>query len=314
MRINYDFGDLEAFLAVKETGSFHLAAHRLDLSQSAVTRRIKKLELALDSLLFVRTTRAVKPTLAAKRLQARAEAILNDAKETARAMRDESAAFAHQRNAIVTVAILPSVVPVLLPAALCAFRVAGHMARVRILDLAANEVAEAVVNGDADFGICSIPMLEPATAFEVLFDDRIVLAMPPDHPLSRKDVLRWKSIANEDLIVPMQGTGNRLLIDETMARARLSLRWTFEVGRSTTALELVSAGIGVALLPESSVVSRIGQTITMRPIERPVIARPVGLLSKVGQSDSRSVGAFKKAIRSVQAPMTSAASVDARGR
>mgnify|MGYP001813232112 CR=1 FL=1 len=47
MRINYDFGDLEAFLAVKETGSFHGAAERLNLSQSAITRRIQKLEEAL---------------------------------------------------------------------------------------------------------------------------------------------------------------------------------------------------------------------------------------------------------------------------
>ena len=110
MSINYDFGDLEAFLAVKDTGSFHVAAERLNLSQSAVTRRIRKLEEALDSLLFERTTRAVHPTLAAKRLQARAEAILEDARETARAMRDDSVAFSHQRNALVTVATIPTVV------------------------------------------------------------------------------------------------------------------------------------------------------------------------------------------------------------
>ena len=55
-----------------------------------------------------RATRAVKPTLAAKRLKVRAEAILEDAQETTQAMRDESVAFAHQRNAVVTVAIIPT--------------------------------------------------------------------------------------------------------------------------------------------------------------------------------------------------------------
>ena len=108
MHINYDFADLEAFLAVKETGSFHLAAEKLALSQSAVTRRVQKLEMALDSVLFERTTRMVKPTLTAKRLQARAEAILDDARETTRAMRDESVAFAHQRSLVVTVATVPT--------------------------------------------------------------------------------------------------------------------------------------------------------------------------------------------------------------
>lgn len=298
MRINYDFSDLEAFLAVNDTGSFHLAAEALNLSQSAVTRRIKKLELALDSVLFERTTRAVKPTLAAKRLKARAEAILDGAYETSMAMRDESVAYSHQQSAIVTVAILPSVAPVLLPAALRKFRAEGHMARVRILDRAANEVAEAVAQGDADFGICSIPMLEPSTLFEPLFNDSIVLAMPPDHLLGTKEELDWKDIVEADLIIPMRGTGNRLLIDEAMAHARLKVSWTLEVERSTTALELVSAGIGVALLPQTSVATGIGKSVITRRMERPVIARPVGLLTRHGQRDSKTVVAFMASIRS----------------
>ncbi|MHA6324277.1 LysR family transcriptional regulator [Roseivivax sp. CAU 1753] len=304
MRINYDFNDLEAFLAVKETGSFHLAAERLNLSQSAVTRRVKKLEQALDSLLFERTTRAVKPTLAAKRLQARAEAILDGAQETTRAMRDESAALSHQKTAILTIAVIPSVVPMLLVDAVRTFRAAGHSARLRILDRAANEVAEAVSSGEADFGICSIPMLEPATAFEPLFDDRIVLALPRDHPFCGRDVLRWADLVGDDLIVPARGTGNRLLIDEAMARSRQPVVWTFEVGRSTTALELVDAGIGIALLPRSSVASGFGRSTTWLPIESPEIARPVGLLTRSGQGESQMVTAFLTVLRQISRGQT----------
>ncbi|MEO1249282.1 MAG: LysR family transcriptional regulator, partial [Pseudomonadota bacterium] len=183
MDINYDFSDLQAFLAVKETGSFHLASKRLNMSQSAITRRVQKLETALGSALFERTTRMVRPTLAAKRLQPRAEAILDDARETTRAMRDESVTFVHQRSLVVTVATIPTVVARLIPPALHTFRAAGHRSRLRILDLAANEVSEAVSQGEADFGICSIPTLEANTEFETLFEDRMVLALPTDHPL-----------------------------------------------------------------------------------------------------------------------------------
>lgn len=296
MRINYDFNDLEAFLAVKETGSFHLAADQLNLSQSAITRRIKKLEEALDSQLFERTTRAVKPTLAAKRLQARAEAMLDGAKETTFAMRDESATYDYQKTAIVTVGVIPSVAAALLPEALRSFRNAGHTARVRLLDGNANEVAEAVASGEADFGIASLPLLEPSTTFEVLFDDQIVLAMPPFHSLVAREVVAWADLSDEDLIVPVRGTGNRLLIDEAMAQSGKPVGWTYEVGRSTTALEMVSAGVGVAVLPKSSAAYSVAGSVAMRPMSEPSIARPIGLLTKTGQGETRIAAAFKRSI------------------
>lgn len=297
MRINFDFTDLEVFLAVKETGSFHQAAERLNLSQSSITRRVQKLETALGSVLFERTTRDVRPTLAAKRLQMRAEAILNDVGETARAMRDENAAYAHQQARTVTIATIPTVVPDLISPAIHAVRAGGHNARLRLMDLAANEVAEAVAQGEADFGICSIPMLEPSTDFELLFNDPVVLAMPASHRLAGQGQVAWSELESETLILPARGTGNRLLIDEAMARTRLPIRWTVEVGRSTTALDLVSDGIGVAPLPRSSVASRRGDAIIWRTMMEPVLVRPIGLIRRLGQQESSAGSALIDAIR-----------------
>lgn len=294
MRINYDFGDLEAFLAVKDLNSFHAAAERLNLSQSAVTRRIRKLEEALGSVLFERTTREVKPTLAAKRLQARAEAILEDAKETTRAMRDDSIAFAHQRGALVTVATVPTVVSQLLIPAMRAFRATGQTARFRLLDSAANDVAEAVAAGEADFGICSIPMVEPTTRFEPLFNDPIVLALPLDHALADRETLNLSDLGETPLILPARGTGNRLLIDEAMARVKHPLFWTYEVGRSSTAMELVHKGVGAALLPKSAIDAT---QVAICRLQTPDIVRPIGLLTRLGQSETTAATALKQAIR-----------------
>ncbi|RYH08658.1 LysR family transcriptional regulator [Tropicimonas sp. IMCC6043] len=297
MRINFDFNDLEAFLAVMETGSFHGAAERLNLSQPAVTRRIQKLEAGLGSELFERSTRAVRPTLAAKRLRTRAEAMLKDAQETTLAMRDESVAFAHQRNAVVNLATLPTIVSRLLPGAIRRFRAAGFGARIRILDITANDVAEAVAQGDADFGICSIPALARAMDFEALFDEPIVLAMPPDHPLATHDAVPWRALDGEALILPTRGTGNRLLIDDAMARVRLPLHWTFEVHRASTALELVAGGVGVALVPLSAVAPVLRLRLALRPMISPEIIRPVGLLSRAGQSNAPAVRGLRAALR-----------------
>ncbi|MEP1932573.1 MAG: LysR family transcriptional regulator [Hoeflea sp.] len=296
MRINYDFSDLEVFLAVKETGSFHQAAKRLNLSQSAVTRRIQKLEIALDSVLFERTTRAVKPTLAAKRLQSKAEAILEDAQETTIAMRDESVAFAHQRGAVITVAIVPTVVARLFVPAIQSFRNSGFETRIRLLDSSANEVAENVASGEADFGVCSIPTLEPSTEFTSIFDDKIVLALPASHVFAERDAIGWNELEGTTLILPARGTGNRLLIDDTMAQVRLSVIWSYEVNRSTTALELVEAGLGFALLPHSVFQSTVTKNVVTCELKAPKIIRPIGLLTRVGQSDTPAITALKDAI------------------
>jgi len=296
MRISYDFGDLEAFLLVKETGSFHAAAKAMNLSQSAITRRIQKLEDALGSQLFERTTRSLKPTLAAKRLQARAEAIIADAQETTRAMRDESVAYAYQRGAVVTFAAIPTVSKLLISPAIAAFRESGHGARIRILDGTANEVAEAVASGEADFGIASIPLLEPTTDFEPLFDDPFVVTLSKSHPLAARGALSMADLDDTPLIVPARGTGNRLLIDEAMARGRQSLMWSIEVGRSATALVLVQDEMGAALLPRSS----IGDAnVTICSLDGLDIARPIGLLSRIGQRDSSPIVALKAAMRAV---------------
>ncbi|MCV0423878.1 MAG: LysR family transcriptional regulator [Roseibium sp.] len=301
MRINFDFNDLEAFLAVMETNSFHHAAERLSLSQSAVTRRVQKLEEALGSPLFERTTRAVRPTLAAKRLQVRAEAMLEGARETALAMRDESVAFAYQRNSVITLAMIPTVVASLLPSALREFRNQGFNARIRLLDFAANEVAEAVSQGDADFGVCSIGSLDPNTRFETLFNDPIGLAIPSTHILASQDRVDWANLEGHPLILPARGTGNRLLIDETMAKSRLTAQWSYEVGRSTTAMELVSEGVGIALLPRSVIKSTQGTSLTFKDLLNPEVARPIGLLSRSGIVETDAIRALKDGIRQASA-------------
>ena len=60
--MNFDLGDLRAFLAVSDLGSFRAAAEILHISQSALSRRVDKLEAALGVQLFIRTTRKIELT------------------------------------------------------------------------------------------------------------------------------------------------------------------------------------------------------------------------------------------------------------
>lgn len=297
MRINFDFLDLEAFLAVIDTGTFHLASEKLGLSQSSVTRRIQKLEEALDVKLFARTTREVKPTLAAKRLRVRAEAILSETREATQALYDESVAFGYQRARTITIAALPTIIARVLAPAIAAFRAHHPETRFRILDLATNDVAEAVVQGEADFGICAVPAYEPATEFERLFIDEMIAAVPAAHPLSTADRLSWETISAEPLVLPARGTGNRMLIDDALARSGQPRVWTFEANRSSTVLDLVRQGIALAPLPRSAIDPIARQSVVSIPIVSPTVSRTLGILTRAGYVDSEPLKAISTLIR-----------------
>lgn len=307
MRINYDFGDLETFVAVMETGSFHQAAERTNLSQPAVTRRIRKLEEELGSQLFERTTRRVTPTLAGKRLLARAQSLLADAEEAVLAMRDDSLRFAYQRHAVVTVAAVPTIIASLLAPALSEFRTAGHTARVRVLDMAANEVAEAVGEGEADFGLCAMPVQAQASSFVPLFDEPLDAFVHRGHALARHDGLNWAALAGETLILPSKGTGNRLLIDDALASARVPPHWSYEAFRSSTALDLARAGLGAAILPRSALKHAAAAEMHAIPVSDPHIVRPIGLLSPNAAAPSGAAGALKDHVMARAADLNASA-------
>jgi len=292
MRINFELQDLEVFLAVYEQGSFLAAASLLGLSQPSVTRRIQKLEESFTVKLFERTTRTVRPTLAGKRLHARAQAMLDDAQETTLSLKDETAQFEFQRNAIVTIAVVPSILPKIIPQAIKKFRQQGHIARIRILDRLANKVSEAVSEGEADFGISSIPAFESNTNFEPLVEDPFVLTMNKQHPLVKQTQISWQELLDVELIVPMKGTGNRMLIDDAIAKARKKLLWSYEVQRTSSAIELVQAGIGVAILPKSALPFAKTSTLVTRPISDPAISRIIGVVKRTNSNMSSTANAL----------------------
>jgi DNA-binding transcriptional LysR family regulator len=312
MRINFDFGDLEAFLAVAEYGSYQRAAHELSISQPALTRRIQKLEKHLGVTLFERTTRSLRLTLAAKGFRNRAQAILDDAAETVLALRDESTRTEAARNATVTIAVAPTITQNILPRAIRRFQgsdtkgkaVGGARTRIRVLDHLAANIVDAVAGGDADFGIGIVVAQEPGLSFETLMEESFVLALRCDDPLAAREVLCWAEIDETRFIAPWKGTGNRMLIDDALARQGQSLGWRYEVRHSATVLGLVKAGVGIAALPMSAIPANAGtgdEAVTWRPLVDPEIRRAIVTVRRSAQTLPAAAEAFYRVLSEMYA-------------
>ena len=104
MPVNFDLNDLYAFRALLEYGNFRLAAESICLSQSALSRRIEKLEAALGTKLFDRTTRRVTLTLYGQTFADRCGQLLADVES----MLSDIDKASEERTGLITVATVPS--------------------------------------------------------------------------------------------------------------------------------------------------------------------------------------------------------------
>ena len=196
MSMNFDLGDLRAFIAVAELASFRAAAETIHLSQPALSRRIDKLEDALGVRLFDRDTRNVELTAVGRDFARKTRTLLDDLDAMLLGMRDVAA----NRWGQVTLACIPSTVHYFLPAVLQQYHGRFPRIRVHIIDESANEVLAAVAHGEAELGLNMTGSDEPTIEFEPLLSEPFVAACHRDHPLARQRAVTWAELGRYDFM------------------------------------------------------------------------------------------------------------------
>jgi DNA-binding transcriptional LysR family regulator len=276
MRINYDIHDLQAFVAVAERGSFRQAATDLFLSQSALSRRIEKLEEGLGVKLFERTTRRVQLTNVGQTFLVNVRTALDSLEDAVLGVAD----LAAHRVGTVTIACVPSAVWHFLPDVLNRFSARFPRIRVRVHDESAQDVLNLVLGGEADFGINFTGAENPEIEFAPIYVESYVLAMRRDHPLAKRKKLSWKETIDERYISVAKSSGNRSVIDAALAGIEKHPVISCEVNHVSGVLALVDAGMGVAAVPGLSVLPGRQDGIVAVPLVNPEISRTLGLISK----------------------------------
>ncbi|MFO1147531.1 MAG: LysR substrate-binding domain-containing protein [Alsobacter sp.] len=280
--MNCELLDLRAFVTVAELASFNRAAKLLNLSEPALSRRIRKLEETLGVTLLERSTRHVALTMVGRDLIPRVQRLLDEFESSLLVSTD----LGPKSGGLISVASVPTAVFYFLPNAIREFSASYPRIRFRILDLGANEGLEAVARGEADFGINFIGSSHPDIDFTALSEDPFVIACRRDHPLASQDRVDWEELANYRVITVGRSSGNRSLIDQALAQHGLKMNWAFEISHLASSLGLVEAGLGVAILPQLATPGHEHPTIRTLRLERPQITRTIGVVRRQGSSPS----------------------------
>lgn len=261
---------LTYFEAVARCGGFTRAAGQLHVAQSAVSAQIRALEAELGVALFTRTTRRVTLTAAGARLLERARAALNEL-DTARG---EIAEMSEVLRGRVTIGATSVLGPFDLPTALAGFhgRFPGVALSLRSGLIAA--LLGKLDNGEVDLVLGPVHEDLPARfAAHILAGESVVLALPP----GARAVHALSDVREEAFVCLSAGSGLRAILDAAAKAAGFSPRVLFETSSPASIRELVSAGLGVALMAGSAA-ERAGPAIQVRRLDPAPAHPPIGLI------------------------------------
>jgi DNA-binding transcriptional LysR family regulator len=276
MRI--DFLGLEAFLAIAERGSFQRAASQLNLSQTALSHRMRKLEDDLGVKLLTRTTRQVALTPAGQELLPKAKRMIEDIAVSYEQLRRQG----RERQERLAIGCLPTIATYYLPRILKALSAKFPDVTVRVYDNSASEIAELVQSRDAEFGITVISANRWDLEFKPLLKEPYVLLCPADHPLAGRASVNWSEFEGLPLVRISPQTANRAIIDEALGSRREFMQWRFEVQHVATAVSLVVERVALTVVPRLAIDAAGHPGLKALPIRNPGVTRTVGVVTKRG--------------------------------
>jgi DNA-binding transcriptional LysR family regulator len=243
-----DVRQLEALLAVAEEGSFTAAADRLRTVQSNVSEHVRQLEAELGVQLLVRGRRGTVPTEFGERVIDRARAIRSEIE----ALHKDVSMLQGLETGHATLGVVGTVSRSLVPRVVAEMRRIAPGLSLRLTEGASERLAGEVAARQLATAVVTEPVSDPRLVVEHLRDEELVAVVPARSTIDGSSV-PLKQVAREPLILPPAGNPLRDELETAARGERVELRVPIEVEGVRLITDLVAAGAGVSILPETAV-------------------------------------------------------------
>ncbi|GAB91182.1 LysR substrate-binding domain-containing protein [Gordonia rhizosphera] len=251
---------LRYFRVLAEELHFGRAAARLHISQPPLTTHIKDLEREVGTPLFERTTRRVSLTSAGEIFAGRVTELLAALDEAVDEVRDHAAG----KRGRVRVGFVSSASATVLPPALRAFRDTHPDVRVDLFPLTTAEQIDALTAGSLEVGLIRSSAGEPGLSVQTLAEEPMVAVLPTEHPLAKREVVEIGELVGERLILFPNDLmpGYTAQVWSMFASVGARPHVVQEAVHHETVVGLVSADVGISILPESVSRLRMPEVVT----------------------------------------------------
>ena len=295
--------ELRYIVAVARERHFGRAAETCFVSQPTLSVAVKKLEEELGVALFERGPGEVTVTPPGQKIVEQAQRVLEEAarvREIAAAGRDPLVGPL-RLGAIYTIGpyLLPKLVPIM--------RRNAPQMPLLIQENFTHNLSESLKSGEADAILIALPFDEPGIATRAVYDEPFLVAVPKGHDWEGRKRISSDELARESLLLLGEGHCFRDQVLDichvVRSRDRSSLAKTVEGGSLETIRQMVASGVGVTVLPATSVgASGSGDLIRILPFTRPAPTRRVGLAWRRSFPRPEAIEALRKGILACNLP------------
>lgn len=273
--IQVELRQIKYFIEVAKREHVTEAAHALHVAQSAVSRQIFNLEAELGVDLFIRKGRNVKLTPIGKVFLEHMEQAINVI-EDARQVVSE---YTDPERGTIHIGFPSSLATYILPTAISAFRNEYPNVQFELNQGSYHGLQNAVIKGDVNIALAApVPADKEQIKGSILFTEKIVALLPISHPLAHLSTLKLNELRDDSFVLYPKGFVLREMIEKHCKQIGFQPKVSFESKDIDAIKGLVSAGLGVSLIPEITLVDNLPRATVTIPIIEPEITRTVGTM------------------------------------
>ncbi|MDG2115391.1 MAG: LysR family transcriptional regulator [Porticoccaceae bacterium] len=268
--------NLKAFITVAECNSFSVAADRLYLTQSAISKRIAQLEQQIGKRLFDRIARQVSLTEAGAELLPRAQRILTEYENALQAINDLSG----EASGTLRLAISHHLGLHRLPTILKQFALQFPNVTLDIEFTDSEKAYEQVLHGETEVAVITLALDSHHNInSKKIWRDPLQFVCANDHPLAKLQQPALEDLAKYPIILPGLNTYTGRIIQNLFHQQGIPLKSTMSTNYLETISTMVEIGLGWSVLPETLV-----RDLYVMPFDQVTIARELGYIHHTNRS------------------------------
>ncbi|WP_458120958.1 cidABC operon transcriptional activator CidR [Paenibacillus sp. Z6-24] len=242
-----DIRHLQYFIEVARLGSFTRAAEALFITQPTISKTIRSLEEELGAPLFNRVGRSVELTDAGKVIEQQAQNIVKSFQSLSSQLDD----LRNLKSGHLRIGLPPMIGSRFFPQIIGRFHQMYPNVTIQLFEDGGKKVESDVVNGSLDIGVTVLPVTENILEYFSFTEEKLNLIVPNNHRLAGATEVQMSELAEDFFIIFREDFTLHGRIIEACIRVGFQPRIIYESSQWDLISEMVGAGLGVALLPET---------------------------------------------------------------